>query len=41
MRSGYQLKTPSVLLKLDLTKVFDSIAWPFLFEMLQSIGFGD
>ena len=30
-----------MLLKLDLARTFDSIAWPFLFEVLRHYGFGD
>jgi hypothetical protein len=31
-------KKPSVLLKIDITHAFDSVAWPFLLELLQHIG---
>lgn len=30
---------PSVLLKVDITKAFDSVSWPFLIELLQHMGF--
>jgi len=32
-------KHPSVLVKTDIAKAFDSVAWPFLLEVLQHIGF--
>jgi hypothetical protein len=32
---------PKVLLKLDISKAFDTIAWPFLLEFLRAFGFGD
>jgi hypothetical protein len=31
---------PSVLLKIDIAKAFDSVAWTFLLELLQHMGFG-
>lgn len=30
---------PALLLKIDLGKVFDTVAWPFLLEVLQQMGF--
>ena len=31
---------PRIILKLEITKAFDSVSWPFLVEVLQSLGFG-
>ncbi|WVZ87250.1 hypothetical protein U9M48_033920 [Paspalum notatum var. saurae] len=33
-------KIPKLLLKVDISKAFDSLAWSFLLEMLRSLGFG-
>lgn len=35
-----QKKIPSVMLKLDITKAFDSVSWEFLLKLLQGLGFG-
>uniref|UniRef100_A0A453NBT5 Reverse transcriptase domain-containing protein n=1 Tax=Aegilops tauschii subsp. strangulata TaxID=200361 RepID=A0A453NBT5_AEGTS len=37
----HQLGAPRIMLKLDLTRAFDSISWPFLFKVLRQYGFGD
>lgn len=34
-------KVPSLFLKLDISKAFDSVSWPFLLEVLQHLGFGN
>lgn len=34
-------KEPRLLVKLDLTKAFDSVSWSFLLELLRHLGFGE
>ena len=40
-RTMHRRKAKGVMLKLDITKAFDSLAWPFLFEVLGSKGFSE
>jgi hypothetical protein len=35
----HQQKQPHIMLKLDITKAFDSVSWPFLLEVMQHLGF--
>jgi hypothetical protein len=32
-------KIPKLLLKLDVSKAFDTVAWPFLLNVMQAMGF--
>ncbi|WVZ93250.1 hypothetical protein U9M48_039246 [Paspalum notatum var. saurae] len=40
VRQFHKAKTPALFLKLDIQKVFDTINWSYLLEMLQACGFG-
>ncbi|WVZ58923.1 hypothetical protein U9M48_009141, partial [Paspalum notatum var. saurae] len=39
-RDVHKSKEPHILLKLDISKAFDTVSWPFLLEVLQHLGFG-
>jgi hypothetical protein len=34
-------KIPKALLKLDISKAFDAVLWPFLLESLHALGFDE
>jgi hypothetical protein len=36
----WKRKIPKVLLKLDISKAFDTVAWPFLLELMRAWDFG-
>jgi hypothetical protein len=36
----HRQKVPSLFLKLDISRAFDSVSWSFLLEVLQHLGFG-
>lgn len=39
-RRLHALREPAVMLKLDISKAFDSVQWPVLVEVLTAMGFG-
>ena len=40
IRSLHRRRTPALMLKVDMAKAVDSVAWPFLFEVMRHRGFG-
>jgi hypothetical protein len=38
-RAYHRTKTPALLMKLDISKAFDSVSWEYLLELLQRKGF--
>jgi hypothetical protein len=39
-RKLHRLRTDAILLKLDITKAFDTVDWAFLLDVLTNLGFG-
>ncbi|KAM0882550.1 hypothetical protein ACQ4PT_032242 [Festuca glaucescens] len=39
-RKLHSSSIPAVLIKLDITKAFDMVEWPFLMEVMRRLGFG-
>jgi hypothetical protein len=39
-RTLHRSKEPHILLKLDISKAFDTVSWPFLIEVMRYLGFG-
>lgn len=40
LHSLHRKKIPGLFIKLDISKAFDSVSWPFLLEVLTALGFG-
>ena len=40
MEWAHNSKQPTIFLKIDFSKAYDCIEWPFILVMLQALGFG-
>jgi hypothetical protein len=40
IKALHKAKHPSLFIKLDISKAFDSVSWVFLLETMQALGFG-
>jgi hypothetical protein len=38
-RAYHRTKTPALLLKLDISRAYDSVSWEYLLELLEKKGF--
>jgi hypothetical protein len=36
----YKRKIPTLFMKLDISKAFDTVSWPYLLEVMNHLGFG-
>jgi hypothetical protein len=41
IRALHRKKSAAIFLKMDLTRAFDSVFWPFILEVLRARGFGE
>ncbi|KAM0856911.1 hypothetical protein ACQ4PT_048819 [Festuca glaucescens] len=39
-KAFHATNSPTILLKLDIARAFDTVSWPFLLELMQYLGFG-
>jgi hypothetical protein len=40
IKALHKAKRPSLFIKLDISKAFDSVSWVFFLEVMQALGFG-